>query len=139
MRHKVVEKPTEKKRERVRARAQGCGRGEASRSKSPLSVPYRPRQSTLQSRGWAERIVPLRSRSSAWSTKSGANRQRRRGCYATLGVVVVVIRRTNSISRNASCLVLLKKLAITDTSFSSVKRNIVLGKAFLVFTIEFYG
>lgn len=47
MRHKVVEKPTEKKRERVRARAQGCGRGEAFRSKSPLSVPYRPRQSTL--------------------------------------------------------------------------------------------
>lgn len=41
MRHKVVEKPTEEKRERVRARAR-CGKGETSWSKLPLSVSYHP-------------------------------------------------------------------------------------------------
>jgi len=137
MRHKVVEKPTEEKRERVRARAGVRQRGSFSVHQiTPLGFLSPPLVVTLVTwLGGADRI-PLVS-CSAWSTKSGASRQRRRGCCATLGVVDCNSQDELYIEeRFMSCLV--KKLAITDTSFSSVKRNIDLEKRYYdrVFTGE---
>lgn len=114
-----------RRKERVRARAEVRQRGSSSVQIIPLgSLSPPPVDTVVTWLGGADRTPSF---SSAWGTKSGASRQRRRGCYATLGVVDCNSPDELYIEeRFMSCLV--KKLAITDTSFSSVKRNIVLKK-----------
>lgn len=128
MRHKVVEKPTERGLERE----QKCGGGEPPRSKSPLSVSYHPRRSKLQSRGWAEQIATPRRRGVQKVGQAGyieGDVAPRQGWW-------IVIRRTNSISRNASCLVLLKNSQSPILVFFICEMKYNFGKMFLVF--KFY-
>lgn len=123
MRHKVVEKPAEEGRERELERSESGARrrGKASPSEShPSRTPFAPascRFSHVAGRSGSHPLVFACPR----GMQREGNADRARGDDASCQGWNVV-RRTNSILRNVSCLVLLK---ISDTSFSSARRNAV--------------
>lgn len=112
MRHKVVEKPTEKRGEKKRVRVRERRRG-SSRSKSSLSatLPPPPVRAIVTWLGGAA-CIPSCLLVGVGYEREGKADDRRRGCCAALGVVVVVVNCSSldehCILRNASCLVLLK-------------------------------
>lgn len=124
MRHKVVEKPTEKRREKKRVRVRERRRG-SSRSKSSLSatLPPPPVGAIVTWLGGAV-CIPSCLLVGVGYEREGKADDRRRGCCAALGVVVmVVVVNCSSLDelyiekRFVSCLV--KKFASANTFFYS--------------------
>lgn len=119
MRHKVVEKPTEKRREKKRVRVRERRRG-SSRSKSSLSatLPPPPVGAIVTWLGGAV-CIPSCLLVGVGYEREGKADDRRRGCCAALGVMVVVNCSSPDelyIEKHfVSCLV--KKFAIVNTFF----------------------